>query len=174
MKTIIHADELPQDVAGAEELLARHSEHKMELDARRHNFLSFQSKGKKLIAASHYATLEVLSFCTLYTQLPTSPLFNYACMEYFATSMHEWLWHICLHDLLLTITYQIQDKMTYLDQGHKELLDLWETRNTEYDHHLDFLKFHHEAEQAEGWIALREAFLQNEDYGVRYGWPKCD
>ena len=59
MKTVIQADELPQDIAGAEELLARHSEHKMELDARKHNFQSFQNKGKKLIAASHYARLEV-------------------------------------------------------------------------------------------------------------------
>ena len=63
MKTIIQADELPQDIAGTEELLARHSEHKMELDARKHNFHSFQNKGKKLIAASHYARLEVTSYC---------------------------------------------------------------------------------------------------------------
>ena len=145
MKTIIQADELPQDVAGAEELLARHSEHKMELDARKHIFQSFQNKGKKLIAASHYARLEVTSFCKLTTMV----------------SSH-------IHCMTLTIIFQIQEKMIYLDKGHRALLELWEARNIEYDHHLDFLKFQHEAEQAEGWIALREAFLQNEDYGVKY------
>ena len=59
MQTVIEADELPQDVAGAEELLQRHSEHKSEVDARRNSFLTFQREGQRLIASSHYAKEEV-------------------------------------------------------------------------------------------------------------------
>lgn len=59
MKTVIEADELPQDVPGAEELLQRHSEHKGEIDTRRNSFKSFQREGQKLISANHYAKEDV-------------------------------------------------------------------------------------------------------------------
>lgn len=59
MQTVIEADELPQDVAGAEELLQRHSEHKSEIDARKNSFKAFQKEGQKLISAKHYAKEEV-------------------------------------------------------------------------------------------------------------------
>lgn len=59
MRMVILADELPQDVTGAEELLQRLSEHKTEIDAHKNNFTAFQSKGKKLIAANHYAIDEI-------------------------------------------------------------------------------------------------------------------
>ena len=63
MRMVILADELPQDVTGAEELLQRLSEHKTEIDAHKNNFTAFQNKGKKLIAANHYAIDEVVITC---------------------------------------------------------------------------------------------------------------
>ena len=59
MIAILLADELPQDVAGAEALLISHSEHKTEIDAREASFKTFKSTGSSLIAANHYASKEV-------------------------------------------------------------------------------------------------------------------
>ena len=59
MIAILLADELPQDVAGAEALLVSHSEHKTEIDAREASFKTFKSTGTGLIAANHYASKEV-------------------------------------------------------------------------------------------------------------------
>ena len=59
MLAMLLADELPQDVAGAEAVLASHSEHKAEIDAREASFKTFQSTGSALIAANHYASKEV-------------------------------------------------------------------------------------------------------------------
>lgn len=60
MQTLVEADELPQDVAGAEELLQRHSEHKTEIDSTKNSFSAFQKEGKRLISSNHYAKDEVL------------------------------------------------------------------------------------------------------------------
>ncbi len=57
--SVLLADELPQDAAGAELVLGSHVEHKGEIDAREASFLSFKSKGEELIAAGHYAKNEV-------------------------------------------------------------------------------------------------------------------
>ena len=59
MLALLLADELPQDVVGAEAVLASHSEHKMEIDAREASFNAFKSNGSSLIAANHYASKEV-------------------------------------------------------------------------------------------------------------------
>ena len=59
MKLVILAEELPQDIAGAEELLQRLSEHKTEIDDHKNDFSTFQSKGKSLVSAKHYAKDEV-------------------------------------------------------------------------------------------------------------------
>ena len=59
MLAMLLADELPQDVAGAEAVLASHSEHKMEIDAREASFKAFKLTGSSLIAANHYASKEV-------------------------------------------------------------------------------------------------------------------
>ena len=56
---ILLADELPQDVSGAEAILANHVEHKSEIDARQASFAAFKSTGEGLIAANHYASSEV-------------------------------------------------------------------------------------------------------------------
>ena len=59
MKMFMMADELSQDVTGAEELLQHHAEHKVEIDARKNNFMDFFNKGKTLVLNKHYATDEV-------------------------------------------------------------------------------------------------------------------
>ena len=59
MEALLQVDELPQDVAGAEGLLASHSEHKAEIDARENSFKILQSNGESLVAAGHYASSEV-------------------------------------------------------------------------------------------------------------------
>ena len=58
-KTIIAADELAKDVAGAEALLERHQEHKGEIDAREDSFRSLAEAGQKLMESEHYAVEEV-------------------------------------------------------------------------------------------------------------------
>ena len=62
MVAVLQADELPQDVAGAEAPLTSHSEHKAEIDARQDSFTSFKKKAEALITARHYASQEVEEF----------------------------------------------------------------------------------------------------------------
>ncbi|KAL0276367.1 UNVERIFIED_CONTAM: hypothetical protein PYX00_003957 [Menopon gallinae] len=59
MKTIISADELAKDVAGAEALLERHQEHKGEIDAREDSFAATTESGQALLARNHYASQEI-------------------------------------------------------------------------------------------------------------------
>jgi len=59
MKTIISADELAKDVAGAEALLERHQEHKGEIDAREDSFRAASEAGNALLGRDHYAQAEV-------------------------------------------------------------------------------------------------------------------
>ena len=58
---------------------------------------------------------------------------------------------------------QIGDKLSTIESQHAELLETWTRRQEEFDHNLDVQMFHRDAEQAESWIALREAMLGNED-----------
>ncbi|XP_069465276.1 spectrin alpha chain, non-erythrocytic 1 isoform X7 [Ambystoma mexicanum] len=59
MRALINADELANDVAGAEALLDRHQEHKGEIDAHEDSFKSADESGLALLAAGHYASDEV-------------------------------------------------------------------------------------------------------------------
>lgn len=59
MKAIISADELAKDVAGAEALLDRHSEHKGEIDAREDSFQTTSQAGMRLVESNHFAAEEV-------------------------------------------------------------------------------------------------------------------
>lgn len=59
MKALINADELANDVAGAEALLDRHQEHKGEIDAHEDSFKSADESGQALLATGHYASDEV-------------------------------------------------------------------------------------------------------------------
>uniref|UniRef100_A0A8D3C887 Spectrin alpha chain, non-erythrocytic 1 n=1 Tax=Scophthalmus maximus TaxID=52904 RepID=A0A8D3C887_SCOMX len=59
MKALINADELANDVAGAEALLDRHQEHKGEIDAHEDSFRSADEAGQALLNTGHYASEEV-------------------------------------------------------------------------------------------------------------------
>uniref|UniRef100_A0A673AKM1 Spectrin alpha chain, non-erythrocytic 1 n=1 Tax=Sphaeramia orbicularis TaxID=375764 RepID=A0A673AKM1_9TELE len=59
MKALINADELANDVAGAEALLDRHQEHKGEIDAHEDSFRATDEAGKALLNTGHYASDEV-------------------------------------------------------------------------------------------------------------------
>ncbi|XP_024120554.1 spectrin alpha chain, non-erythrocytic 1 isoform X3 [Oryzias melastigma] len=59
MKALINADELANDVAGAEALLDRHQEHKGEIDAHEDSFRGTDEAGKALLSTGHYASEEV-------------------------------------------------------------------------------------------------------------------
>ena len=59
MKSIIAADELAKDVAGAEALLERHQEHRGEIDAREDSFRATAEAGQLLVEKEHWAAPEV-------------------------------------------------------------------------------------------------------------------
>uniref|UniRef100_A0A3Q3W9R3 Spectrin alpha chain, non-erythrocytic 1 n=1 Tax=Mola mola TaxID=94237 RepID=A0A3Q3W9R3_MOLML len=59
MKALINADELANDVAGAEALLDRHQEHKGEIDAHEDSFRATAKAGQALLNTGHYASDEV-------------------------------------------------------------------------------------------------------------------
>uniref|UniRef100_A0A674EGB4 Spectrin alpha, non-erythrocytic 1 n=1 Tax=Salmo trutta TaxID=8032 RepID=A0A674EGB4_SALTR len=59
MKALINADELANDVAGAEALLDRHQEHKGEIDAHEDSFKATDEAGQALLNTGHYALEEV-------------------------------------------------------------------------------------------------------------------
>ncbi|XP_072344928.1 spectrin alpha chain, non-erythrocytic 1 isoform X1 [Scyliorhinus torazame] len=59
MKALISADELANDVAGAEALLDRHQEHKGEIDAHEDSFKATDEAGQALLSGGHYASDEV-------------------------------------------------------------------------------------------------------------------
>ncbi|KAL7978493.1 hypothetical protein Chor_004310 [Crotalus horridus] len=74
MKALINADELANDVAGAEALLDRHQEHKGEIDAHEDSFKSADDSGQALLAAGHYASDEVKEKLTVLSEERTALL----------------------------------------------------------------------------------------------------
>ena len=57
--------------------------------------------------------------------------------------------------------------MSAMETKHKEVLDLWNEKREDCEEHLDILKFKHDAENADSWVAAQEAFFKFEDTGVR-------
>ncbi|KAL6266576.1 hypothetical protein P5V15_003423 [Pogonomyrmex californicus] len=60
MMGLVASEELASDVTGAEALLERHQEHRMEIDARAGTFQAFELFGQQLLQSSHYASVEIL------------------------------------------------------------------------------------------------------------------
>ena len=56
--------------------------------------------------------------------------------------------------------------MQVLSERHRELQGDWEEQRQELEHHLDSQLFKRDAEQAELWIATREALLGSDNIGV--------
>ncbi|CAH1785763.1 unnamed protein product [Owenia fusiformis] len=59
MMALVSSEELAKDVTGAEALLDRHQEHRMEIDARAGTFQAFEMFGHQLLQNDHYAADEV-------------------------------------------------------------------------------------------------------------------
>ncbi|XP_063792531.1 spectrin alpha chain, non-erythrocytic 1 isoform X8 [Pseudophryne corroboree] len=74
MKALINADELANDVAGAEALLDRHQEHKGEIDAHEDSFKAADAAGHALLSADHYASDEVREKLTILAEERTTLL----------------------------------------------------------------------------------------------------
>ncbi|XP_040260711.1 spectrin alpha chain, non-erythrocytic 1 isoform X4 [Bufo bufo] len=74
MKALINADELANDVAGAEALLDRHQEHKGEIDAHEDSFKAADAAGQALLNTGHYASDEVREKLTILAEERTSLL----------------------------------------------------------------------------------------------------
>ena len=60
MLSLVSSEELAKDVTGAEALLERHQEHRMEIDARSPTFKAFEAFGTQLVQKKHYADKEVV------------------------------------------------------------------------------------------------------------------
>jgi len=65
----ITADDLARDVSGAEALISRHKENKMEIDARVKDFTRFTQKGKALIADKNFMASEVHIYLSYFSVL---------------------------------------------------------------------------------------------------------
>ena len=59
MGALISTEEPAHSVSGAEALLAKHNEHKAEVDAREESLSQITRNAKKLIQQGHYASSEV-------------------------------------------------------------------------------------------------------------------
>ena len=62
VKTLINEGELATDVPGAEALIDRHQEHRLEIDARNATFRAFELSGKNLISTNHYLSDDVEAY----------------------------------------------------------------------------------------------------------------
>ncbi len=56
---LVSSDELAKDMGGAELLLERHQEQRVEIDARKAAFTAFDSFGGQLLAKHHFASSEI-------------------------------------------------------------------------------------------------------------------
>ncbi len=139
MKTVISADELAKDVAGAEALLERHQEHKGEIDAREDSFKSTAEAGQSLLENNHYASEEVKEK-VLISLFPDNkkcfPLQSKLLMTFFA---------FCVVFQLVTLA-----------EEKTSLLDLWEERRILYEQCMDLQLFYRDTEQADAWMSKQE------------------
>ncbi len=59
MIALVSTHEMPHDVHSAESLLARHAEHKAEIDGRIDGLVQFTNTGKQLIDNGHFLSEEI-------------------------------------------------------------------------------------------------------------------
>jgi spectrin alpha len=113
MMALVSSDELAKDVTGAEALLERHKEHRMEIDARSGTFQAFEMFGHQLLDKNHYASDEVKA------------------------------------------------KLDELAEARQNLEKAWIARRYKLDQCLELQLFNRDCEQAETWMAAREASLED-------------
>ncbi|ESO09912.1 hypothetical protein HELRODRAFT_156368 [Helobdella robusta] len=118
MTTLVSSDELAKDVTGAEALLERHKEHKMEIDARNGTFQAFELFGNQLLQKNHYAATEV------------------------------------------------KNKLDELRVARGNLEKAWIERRAKLDQCYELQLFNRDCEQAETWMAAREASLEDSGDGT--------
>lgn len=58
-QALVSADELANDVGGAERLLERHKELQAEIEARESGFNSFEASAQQHLASQHFASSEI-------------------------------------------------------------------------------------------------------------------
>ncbi len=56
---LVSSDELAKDMGGADMLLERHQEQRLEIDARKAAFTAFYSFGGQLLAKQHFEASEI-------------------------------------------------------------------------------------------------------------------
>ena len=59
IQALVSADELANDVGGAERLLERHKELQAEIEARESGFNSFEASARQQLASQHFASSEI-------------------------------------------------------------------------------------------------------------------
>ncbi|VEN43034.1 unnamed protein product [Callosobruchus maculatus] len=60
---------------------------------------------------------------------------------------------------------EVKEKLAMLENDKKTLIALWDERRILYEQCMDLQLFYRDTEQADTWMAKREAFLANEDLG---------
>ncbi|CAF90368.1 unnamed protein product [Tetraodon nigroviridis] len=145
MQALIKADELANDVAGAEALLDRHQEHKGEIDAHEDSFRSTDEAGQALVNTGHYASEEVKEKVGLPPDCPQTAGVVFSCVS-----------RVCVC---------VRVQLGILSEEKEALLNLWEVRRQQYEQCMDLQLFYRDTEQVDNWMSKQEAFLLNEDLG---------
>ena len=98
---MITSEEAAKDLATAEAVLARHGEHKAEIDARENTFKTFHEMGKGLISKKHFASEEVCCGCACTSGCDTLPPDRHVVCVHVCAFV-EWVWHLpwnrCVHE----------------------------------------------------------------------------
>ncbi|KAL8606296.1 hypothetical protein ACOMHN_024191 [Nucella lapillus] len=165
MMALVSSDELAKDVTGAEALLERHQEHRTEIDARAGTFQAFESLGQQLLQNQHYASDDVqdkleqlaksreeLEQACIVSRLKPDQclelqLLYRDCEQAESTAPHRTAPH---H----TTSYHTTSHWIVSGRGLA-----WIVRRMKLDQCLELQLFYRDCEQAESWMASREAFL---------------
>ena len=59
-----------------------------------------------------------------------------------------------------------EEELSHLEELRRTLNSAWDERKTKLNQALQWQLFKEQAEQAESWLASKEAFLNNDDLGV--------
>lgn len=74
----------------------------------------------------------------------------------------------------LKLTPVKEDELSHIEELRRTLNSAWEERRTKLNHALQWQLFKEQAEQAENWLASKEAFLNNDDLGVSLIFKNCN
>ncbi|XP_026666604.1 spectrin beta chain, non-erythrocytic 5 isoform X2 [Ceratina calcarata] len=66
---------------------------------------------------------------------------------------------------LLAINEDVEDNLDHLEELRRRLVNAWETRRQKLTQAHQLQLFKEQADQADGWLATKEAFLNNDDLG---------